>query len=287
MAKEQDGAVQGRSLVGTRQVRVLVPMLAWYEKALCQSRLETFNDGLCGFRDEKKLSGPDIRVTRKILRTGFASPEMADLILEYLRDELIEAYKRGTLTPETAPMIVQLDEWPEGHPMRRMAEAGRASGMVLRPEYVAEMTATILNSSTDHELCACVGGAFALRDLMEGLKGNGRPKIERILIRKLSEAYAAKLVELDLLPKEFCKALKENIAWLRTECSQYKIHVVEAAWQGRPLIHGMMYTDVVLYHAYWQLRPEGLSTVGGWLHRVYPGPGSEFADYGELFSKGN
>jgi len=284
MDKHEGVAVRGKSGLRRRLVGVLVPMVNWYQDALGQSDLETFNEGMRRYRRERRKTGPDIRVPRLVLKTGLASPEMADTMLGYLREELTEAYADEKLTRENAPMIVRLDEWPDGHPMKRMADAGRASGWMSRPESMAELSQIILNSDKEHELYAAVGGGLALRDFMAGLRNGGRPKIGNIVVRSISDDYAGSLIELDLLPADFCKTRHDNIEWVKEKGSPHgKITVKEKPWKGRLLLHGMMYTDVVLYYGYWQLGPEGLSTVDGWLRRVSKDSKDEFEHYRDLF----
>jgi hypothetical protein len=239
------------------------------------------------YRKARRSTGPDIRITRGVLKTGFAGTETADTMLGYLREELTEAYADDKLTPQNAPMIVRLDEWPEGHPMRRMAEAGQASGMVSRPESVAELSRAILNSGEEHELYASVGGGLAVRDVMASLRDGRKPKIRKIVVRSISDEYAGDLIRLGLLPVDFRETLQSNIRWLEEKsCPHGKIPVEVKPWKGRPPLHGMMYTDVVLYYAYWQLGPEGLSTVDGWSRRVSPDSRDDFGQYRDLFMNG-
>jgi hypothetical protein len=78
-----------------------------------------------------------------------------------------------------------------------------------------------------------------------------------------------------------------NIDWLKKKgCPDKRIPVDVEQWQDRPVIHGMMYGDTVLFHGRWEIRPEGLSTVEGWMHRMRPDMGAEFERYRDLFLKG-
>ena len=133
--------------------RVLVPMVMWYMAALGQQNLKTFNDGMRRYRRVRNQVGPDIRVIRLVLKTGWATSAMADTMLGYLKEELTEAYADGRLSPETAPMIVRLDEWPPNHPLASNGATQQASGLAFRPVPGAEVMASVSGSQTRIMIC--------------------------------------------------------------------------------------------------------------------------------------
>lgn len=270
-----------------RDKRVLVPMINDYREKLGQSDMKTFNDGLRAYRLARQQTGPGRRTTEQVLNTGYASAEMADTILAYLREQLQEAYADKYLTPEDAPMIVRLDEWPQRHSMASVTGVARGCGLLLRPESIAELASTIMNSDKAYVLHASVGGGFAVKDLMNALKKSDSRKVKQIVVRRISDKYAASLVKLKLLPKDFCETLKRNIEWLQSESDRLGMEDVEVVdWKDRPLLHGMKYGNIVLYHAPWEVCFEGLSTVEGWLRRLTPDGDTDFQRYSDLFEKG-
>ena len=108
-----DVGSQGKGLGNSRRRLVLVAMIEWYMRALGLDR-RSLTDGLIWYRLEHGSNGPHECTVNRVFRSGLASPATEATILGFLRGELLKAYERGVLTPETAPMIVRLDEWPEG-----------------------------------------------------------------------------------------------------------------------------------------------------------------------------
>jgi len=137
---------------------VLVPMVDSYREDLGLQNLKNFNDGMRRYRKARNQVGPDIRVTRVVLETGYATSAMADTMLGYLREELIEAYADGRLSPEAAPMIVRLDEWPRNHPLAGVSEAMHAQELVFRPEQGAEIMVESTDSGIRFMICVPPSG---------------------------------------------------------------------------------------------------------------------------------
>lgn len=306
MKEQHDSEGGGGTKTGrkSRKEEICRDVIKAYREAFCLNKMGDFVGSLAeyrGFREQERQDsgeqrgkrgtvglGPDRRTIQAVLDEGKATGETEDTILGMFQRKWDKMHEKSGAIPGGLPRPVSLRRWPEGYWRAAEDEPASAGKTLSREDYFMQVCRMIRHAERESALYTSVGAGFWVKNLMDALGSTKRPKIELVIVRRMSQAYIGELVRLGLLAGDFWENLCNNLRLLREKrYGDGRIEIKEQVWRGMSPFHGTMYGQEVLFRGPWQFGQGGLNTVEGPIYRLASEDGDLFKVSRRLLMRGD